>query len=429
MTRSEIVHKIEALIPLNILSLYRRKKYDVLWSLQQFAYRRAVRKLQKVNRPLKVVFLTMYPSVWKYDSVYQLMQRDMRFNPIILVCPALDCEKDFMLKNTYETIKQFENRGYNVINAYDEKSGACLNIQKLKPDIIMYSSLWTGHTDKKYDHIALRKYLKCYVNYGFCNIGAEWGIASTFHGLMWRYFSECELNRQLAISLRPKEMQNMVVTGYPIYDEIMMADESSAGWKNNSSKYKKVIWAPHHTISEQLVQFSTFLQNADAFLRIAEKYKDTVQFAFKPHPQLLTALYNHPDWGKERTDAYYAQWEKGENTVLVSGAYTALFKTSDAMIHDCGSFIVEYLYTQKPVMYLGVNREEQSNEVGKRAYAAHYHGISAEDIERFITEVVINEKDTMQSVRNEFYQNILVPPNGKSVAENIIDEISKALNI
>lgn len=429
MTKSEIVHRIEAMFPAILQRLYRRKKRDFLWSIQQVAYRRAERKLQHINRPLNVVFLTMFSSVWKYDSVYRLMQYDKRFNPVVLVCPVMDSGEDYMLKNLHDTIRQFEERGYKVVNAYDENTGICMSIQRLHPDIVMYSSLWTGHTDKQYNHYSLRRYLKCYVNYGFCNIAAEWGIASSFHGLMWRCFSECEINRQMALSFQPKEMQNIVVTGYPIYDEIIAVDETHAGWKDENPKYKRVIWAPHHSISGQLVQFSTFLQNAEVVLNLAEKYKDIVQFAFKPHPQLITALYNHPDWGVEKTDAYYARWENGQNTTLVSGPYTALFKSSDAMIHDCGSFIVEYLYTQKPVMYLGVNREEQSNEIGKQAFAAHYHGTTIDDIERFIFEVVVKGNDTMLPIRKKFYQSFLVPPNGKTVAENIVDEISKALNI
>ena len=35
----------------------------------------------------------------------------------------------------------------------------------------------------------------------------------------------------------------------------------------------------------------------------------------------------------------------------------------------------------------------------------------------------------MRGKRYQFYQDILVPPNGKSVAENIINEITNALEI
>ena len=100
------------------------------------------------------------------------------------------------------------------------------------------------------------------------------------------------------------------------------------------------------------------------------------------------------------------------------------------MIHDCHSFTVEYLYVNKPVMFLAnYDREGQSNKVGKKAFDCHYHGLSGENIEAFIREVVIGGKDTKREIRDEFYQSILVPPHGKSVAENIVSEISKALNI
>ena len=136
------------------------------------------------------------------------------------------------------------------------------------------------------------------------------------------------------------------------------------------------------------------------------------------------------DWGKERTDAYYKEWEDGENSTFVSGEYIDLFKSSDGMIHDSHSFTVEYLYVDKPVMFMtNYDRESQCNAVGKRAFAAHYHGTTREDIQSFIEDVVIGGKDTMAEKRHQFYNDILVPPNGKSVAENIINEITTALDI
>jgi CDP-glycerol glycerophosphotransferase (TagB/SpsB family) len=165
-------------------------------------------------------------------------------------------------------------------------------------------------------------------------------------------------------------------------------------------------------------------------LDFKDKYKDKVQFAFKPHPQLKPALYKHKDWGKERTDAYYKAWEEGDNSTFVAGAYIDLFKSSDGMIHDSHSFTVEYLYVGKPVMFMtNYDRESQCNAVGKKAFAAHYHGTSRDDIQHFIEDVVIGGQDTMVEKRHAFYNDILVPPNGRSVAENIINEITTALNI
>lgn len=401
------------------------------WRSQWCVYKREVTRLQKSNTPLNVVFLVLYPSVWKYDSVYQLMEKDPLFNPLILACPAVDGGEEHMKETMEGTFNYLNGKGYKVVKAYDEITGEYVNIDTLKPDILFYASQWDGHYDVHYQSQTLKKYLKCYVNYSYKNNPFEWSIASKFQGKMWMYFSECEDNRKLALSFNKREFKNIHVVGYPMYDEIMSTQAKGKDWKLKNKSLKRIILAPHHSIEGQdgLIKLSTFLLHAETILTLAEKYKDQVQWVFKPHPQLKAVLYRHPNWGKERTDAFYKQWEDRENTNYVNGAYVDLFKSSDAMIHDCHSFVVEYLYVNKPVMFLSnYDREGQSNEVGKKAFYCHYEGTTAEDIERFIMDVVINGNDTMAEKRKQFYNDILVPPNGLSVAENIINEIKKELH-
>lgn len=404
----------------------------IRWYKQNIAYSKELKRLAGTDQPLNVVFLVLYSSVWKYDSVYRLMEKDPRFKPLILVCPIADSGHQHMVENLKSTVRMFHEKGYNVRCAYDEQSKSLVNIEELKPDLLMYSFQWSQHVDPRYNVYSLRRYLKCYVNYSFKNNPFEWSIASEVQGLMWIYFSECEDNRKLALSFNKKEFQNIRVVGYPIYDEIQYTKPTGKDWKSENKDLKRIIWAPHHSIEgrDKIIKLSTFLLYAEDMLEIKDKYKEKVQFAFKPHPQLKYALYNHKDWGKDRTDDYYRQWEESENTSYVVGDYIDLFKTSDAMIHDSHSFTVEYLYVNKPVMFMtNYDRESQCNEVGKKAFNAHYHGTSREDIISFIEDVVIGGKDSMNEKRHQFYNDILVPPNGKSVAENIIKEITTALNI
>ena len=426
MTKSELVHKIESNIPEYFLKIYRDSKRYLRWKRQQLVYKKTLRSIIQKNEPIKVVFIVHNSAIWKYDSLYRLMQTDANFNPIILVCPIVVGQTESsareILQRTYNT---FYSRGYNVLNALEQGD---MNI--LNPDIVFYTYQWTTIIDKQYDIHNLRKYLKCYVNYGFNNTAGEWGFASAFHGLMWRYFAECEDVRQSALNVQPREMRNMVVTGYPIYDEYQSVDENVSIWKNSDRRYKRVIWAPHHTISghDGLLKFSTFLENAELMLSLANEYKDTIQFTFKPHPSLKGVLYNHPDWGVEKTDAYYNSWANAKNATFVDGAYMDLFKSSDAMIHDCGSFIVEYLYSKKPVMYLGNNREEQSNIVGKKAYQCHYHGTTIEDVKLFLQDVVLKGLDPMKCQRENFFNEVLLPPNDMTVAENMLNVIKDELH-
>jgi CDP-glycerol glycerophosphotransferase (TagB/SpsB family) len=167
-------------------------------------------------------------------------------------------------------------------------------------------------------------------------------------------------------------------------------------------------------------------------LQLADKYKDKLQIAFKPHPSLLRELYNHPEWGPKRTDDYYNQWNSKPNTQLETGDYVALFSGSDAMVHDSGSFIVDYQYFRKPVMYVSQNialSKKYGNDFSKMAYDQHYIGKTYDDIERFIVEVVLEGNDTMKSSRDEFYCKFMLPPNGRSVADNTYDDIVKSIGL
>lgn len=426
-----VIQFFKKIIPHGLWKQLKKAQRYYRWCSQWCVYKKEVIRLQKSDIPLNVVFLVLYPSVWKYDSVYQLMEKDPMFNPLILACPAVDQGEEHMMETLNGTYNYLRGKGYKVLKSYNEQTGEYIDVKTLHPDILFYASQWDGHYDVRYQSQTLKKYLKCYVNYSYKNNPFEWSIASQFQGRMWMYFSECEDNKKLAMSFNKREFANMRVVGYPMYDEIIATKEMGKDWKIQNKQLKRIIWAPHHSIEGQdgLLKFSTFLLNADAISILAEKYKDQVQWVFKPHPQLKVVLYRHPDWGKERTDAFYKRWEDGKNTNYVNGAYVDLFKSSDAMIHDCGSFVVEYLYVNKPVMFLSkYDREGQSNEVGKKAFHCHYEGTTAEDIERFIVDVVINGNDTMTEKRQQFYDDILVPPNGLSVAENIINEIKKELH-
>jgi CDP-glycerol glycerophosphotransferase (TagB/SpsB family) len=161
---------------------------------------------------------------------------------------------------------------------------------------------------------------------------------------------------------------------------------------------------------------------------IANEYEGKIQIAFKPHPMLKNKLYDQTCWGKEKTDQYYDSWENLPNGQLVLGDYMDLFLNSDAMIHDSGSFLIEYIYTGKPVLH--TNRDEhitdRMNDFGILAFNLHYHAKKEEDIRAFI-EDVLKGKDEKRQEREAFLASALSPPNHKSASENIYDEIVKQL--
>lgn len=415
----------------DILRFFRKLPGNVhksyLIKTQPYLHRRALKRIRQEKAPVNVLFFALYASVWKYDRLYWLMENDPDFNPTVVICPVVNRGREHMLETLRDCYRNFEQRGYRVVCAYDEKNDTYLNARSLAPDIIFYTNPYQGLIDNRYYITKFRDVLTCYVNYAYNTCTFDWLCSLPFHNLLWAYFSEEERIKRLAAGYSPIKARNQVVSGYPMYDGFVTRDSDCRDWKRpDDTVMKRVIWAPHHDLDNPAG--ASFLKYAELMKTLATRYKEKVQFVFKPHPLLKSRLYGMPEWGSARTDAYYDFWANGENTACVNGDYVDLFLSSDAMIHDCGSFTVEYLYTCKPVMYLpSPGYEERLNEVGADAYGCHYLARCEADIENFLEEVVLNGQDTMEEKRRNFYRQSLVPPNGRLASENIFEYVRKAV--
>ena len=165
---------------------------------------------------------------------------------------------------------------------------------------------------------------------------------------------------------------------------------------------------------------------------IAEQYKDSLQIAFKPHPRLKTELYRHPDWGKEKTDQYYQRWDSMENTQLETGDFIELFKTSDAMIHDSGSFTIEYLFVNKPVAFTTADFEalkSEHNDIARACLDQYYVVHDENELMAYIKDVVIAGQDTMKDQRTAFFQTALKPNVRGNTSEFIVNDIKRSLGL
>ncbi|HRA71913.1 MAG TPA: hypothetical protein PLB11_03700 [Flavobacterium sp.] len=162
---------------------------------------------------------------------------------------------------------------------------------------------------------------------------------------------------------------------------------------------------------------------------MAIKYKDKLQIAFNPHPLLRVKLENDPNWGKEKTDAYYNKWVNLENGQFGNGYYIDLFLTSDALIHDSGSFMAEYLITGKPLLYMIRNEsiKDYLNVFGEKTLELHYQSRNQKQVIDFIENVVLNENDCMKAERDNFVRNTLLSKNGLTASQTILNYLENEI--
>lgn len=380
-----------------------------------FLHRKAIKKL-KNKKKIKVVFLALFDSNWKYDRLYQIMEKDETFEPIILICPIVNYGRDNMLKKMKECLNFFADKGYNYVLSYNEKTNTYVDLRKdINPDIIFYTNPYKGLIDDRYNIENFPDILTAYVPYSMQESKERDATYNMeFHNSLWRYYLPTEMHVEYSKRLAINNGKNTFCSGYPgiegLIDGHKPKDEC---WKIKSHDFKRIIWAPHHTLESQAgINYSTFLTYCHFMLEMAEKYKDKVQWVFKPHPILINKLYSL--WGKEKTDEYYFKWENGENTNYIDGEYTDLFLTSDAMIHDSGSFVAEYLYVNKPVMRPlkeGTKLEDLYCSFGLACLENYYIAKKKEDIENFIKMIIAGE-DPLKEKRTNFINKVLIPKDG-----------------
>lgn len=372
------------------------------------------RKIRKKDK-IKVLFVLGELDAWKTEALYQEMLCNPRFTPVIGVTDSNE------IANSKAPLTNYISRkGYNYIDLDVSKK----SINNINPDIILY---YKPYDNIPHEHI-YRKHLKSlcvFINYAFTTMGDTRFGSFLMCNYSWFVFVENILVANMKKELIGWRANNVRVTGIPMQDILIRPKQSyNNTWVDNSGR-KRIIYAPHHTIKGAIhegVGYSTFLEHSEYMLELANKYREACFFAFKPHPILYSKLLTV--WGKEKTDNYYKQWANMENTQYSPGEYSGLFMHSDAMIHDCVSFQVEYLYTKNPVMFLDAasyNADEQ-NEFGRKVHSMHYIGCNKQDIEVFIQNV-INGKDPMKEERECFYNEYLLPPNNKTASENIIETI------
>lgn len=400
----------------------------------KYLHYKQLKRIRKKEGKINIVFFILHKSIWKYDKIYQLFANDDRFNTTILICPYGYLGEEFMKAEMNTAYDYFKQKGYNVIKALKEDNIWLDPRKELEPDIIFWGSPYYQGKFSNYYIMDLRDILGCYVPYNFGNSHLlEYFYNLDFHNVLWKLFAETDIHKEYSEKTARNKGNNVIVTGFPGTDVFLEKQNESFPhlWKHKDTK--KIIWAPHHTIISDgtFVCNSSFNIYCEEMFSLLEKYKGKIEIVFKPHPLLKPKLYDAPNWGKEKTDEYYNRWENHPYGGLNLGDYVGLFKSSDAMIHDSGSFLTEYLYTEKPV--LRTDRDDtitdRLNSFGKMAYNVHYIAKEIKEIEKFIEMVINNSEDTKKAERIAFKQQYLIPPNGKTASENIYDFIKSQLNL
>ena len=405
MIRKTII-KIKNLIEKSIYYYYKR------------SIPRKIKEIRKKNR-IKVLFVLADLSKWKTETLYLEMLKHNRFEPILGITLKTDDKPSESARKLTQLIEYLQGKKYHYVELIREGYIK----EYIKPDIIIYQEPYLLTILRGHNYLNNLYCLFISITYGFHSVLLPFNNIGGLKDIAWFDCYENDSTAKDALEYIKNKRKNICVTGLPMSEVLLNDQVSKDVWRNKSPK-KRIIWAPHHSIgfNYETITYGNFLAIADDMRKLAEKYKDKIHWAFKPHPLLKYKL--ELIWGAEKTEEYYSYWRNNNHTQLEEGDYVDLFKLSDAMIHDCDTFTIEYLYMNKPVMFVDNKdcKKEHLNSFAQKAMEVHYHGNNINDIEEFIHNVIISN-DVLKAKRNEFFSENIDIPLARNASKNIIDRI------
>lgn len=398
--------KIKKIMPTSIYGALKFLYYLILsfyFSKKQKDIQKQIRILKNSGRKLKVAFLHMYATDCQNLIIFEKMLDSEKFDPYFIVNPdVFRSTENFNLQYS-KSIDMLRNKYGNdrILLGYDV-------LEKRFNDYSEQFDIMT--TNNPYDHMA-HQYFKIsywgkksipifYISYfymGRCHVTAENFSQKSFN-YIWKVFVENESAFGISEKYEIIKGKNVVISGYPKFD-------SYANLKSDTND-KIVIISPHHSIEDTDTSVGTFLEMEKVYLKLPQLYPE-IKFVFRPHPLLFEKL--NDIWTRDRVNDWKAKLLSNKNVIFSEeGDYLQLFKNSSALIHDCGSFTAEYLFTEKPCAYIHkrtVNMDKTFTDFGKQCISYHYSINNEEDILKFINEVVIGNNDWLQGKRKYFAES------------------------
>jgi len=382
------------------------------------------------SKKIKVIFLLINVDSWKLDSVYNAFKNNNRYEATVVVCPFTSKGNAFLSVEMAKSKLFCKAKEYEYFVAYDEVTGNTIDAkQELEPDIVFFSNP-NALTSSKLLFSNFSDILTCYVPYSFrIDTLYQYSYDCKFVNSMWINFYESPMHKQLAEQYAKNKGVNVVSYGFPFMDNYIENKHLKSVWI--SSDKKRIIWAPHWTIKggqDTGLDWACFLIYHEPILSLAKEFEADIEIAIKPHPFLMETLSKEELWGRDKTVAYFDKWANMDNCHIVNGDYIDLFMSSDALIHDSGSFMTEYLALNKQVAYT-VNAKDISkrfNEFGGKVLTGHQLIHSTQELRSFILNV-INGDDPLSERRKEIIdeENLMT---SRPISENILQHIDRILS-
>ena len=394
---------------------------------------RADKDLHKINKlqgneSIRIAFIVQHPSVWSsWRSVWKAASKDDRFSVKVVLTPFIhpfsseaktyDDMKQLLISESvpfcneaYFDLKSFRPHVTFIQNPYEETRPEKLRIEQL---------------EKTGSRIA-------YIPYGLEMGGGTWNFKAQFdsplHRSAWRVFARSERHEKMFGKYCRAGNGHVVVTGHPKFDGLITDFDKnlSAALVAKIAGRKVILWTPHFSVGDPAT-WSTFKTYGE-YILAEMRFRTDMFLLIRPHPMFFKAMRQHNLWDAQGEQDFRQMIDGTVNFALDETAdYRTAFSVAYALMADVGSFLLEFLPTGKPIMYLHCDGGLGMNDDGELVKYL-YPAFSQTDIIDFI-EMIARGDDPLKTPREKALPDFLFGLNLESTAgERICEHIYTALS-
>ena len=291
------------------------------------------RKIYKNKQSKSILFIVEFPqSFSSFKSIINSFKKitDKQFIQIIIL---KNSNYNKVHKSNFENLLDYNQ--FNIINEDEIQSS------------YNYIFIHNPYDIERPNSLSFQKlYFKCnkiiYLSYGIEIAGGR--KLTQFNMPSQRYSDYVFVHSESAKSQYKKYCStgdnHVYALGHPSYDEIK--------FNSNDIENNYFLWCPHHSVSEENNDLSTFLIYDQ---KIYNYFKNNTSktLCIRPHPMLRKKLNDMGNNYSQRLNKLLSLNNIYEDT---TNDYTSTFEKSIALVSDASSFLMIYPLLKKPMLFL-----------------------------------------------------------------------------